>query len=66
MLRAVRHQNQGYASRKSIPWKIIEQIGIDMLYVYIFFNYNVWKATATELFLEPSQTYVTGTFCENS
>ena len=42
-VRVVRNQNHGYVSRKCIPWKIFEQIGIDMLYLDIFFNYNAWK-----------------------
>ena len=33
----VRNQNQGYVSRK---WKTFEQIGVDMLYLHMFFNYN--------------------------
>ena len=34
--RVVRNQNQGYVSRKCIPRKIFEQIGIGMFDLYIF------------------------------
>ena len=61
-VRAVRNQNQGYISGLCIPWSIFEQIGIDMLYLHIFLNYN----TATEVYLEPIQTYMIRIFCENS
>ena len=42
-VRVVRNQNQGYVSLKCIPWKIFEQVGVGMLYLHMFFNYNTWN-----------------------
>ena len=65
-VRVVRNQNHGYVSRKCIPWKIFEQIGIDMLYLDIFLITMHEKDTTAEVLLEPFQTYMTEIFCENS
>ena len=56
-VRVVRNQNQRYVSRKCIPWKIMEQIEIDMIYFHIFLITIHEIDTAAEVHLEPSQTY---------
>ena len=65
-VRVVKKQNQGYVSRKCIPWWIFEQIGIDMLYLHIFLITMHGIDTAAEVQLEPFQTYMIEIFCKNS
>ena len=38
-VRVVKNQSQGYVSLKSIPWKILNEMGFGMLY-FIFIDYN--------------------------
>ena len=64
--RVVRNQNQGYVSRKCIPWKIFEQICIGMLYLHILLITMYEADTAAEVYLEPFETYMIEIFYEIS
>ena len=71
-VRVVRNQNQGihvsvfHVSRKCISWKILEEIGIDMLYLHIFFFIIMNEIdTAAEVHLQPFQIYIIELFCKN-
>ena len=48
----------GYVSRKCIPWKTFEQIGIDLVYLRIFLITIHEINAAAVVHLEPFQTYV--------
>ena len=65
-VRVVRNQNQGYVSRKCVPWKIFEQIRIGMLYLHILLITMYETDTAAEVYLEPFETYMIEIFCEIS
>ena len=61
-----KESKSGYVSRKCIPWETFEQIGIDMVYLHIFLITVHEIDAAALVHLEPFQTYVIETFCENS